>query len=1561
MSHGKRMLEAQAQKSRASGTRDDSGRVDDGHLRNVSRAFNDDGTPLRPSRHSARRPDDDLSNDNVDETSRTGSYARRGLREMEDATATSSPPPRLSGLGSSGNSRSGRGTEESAPRRNDERLVGEAAAGPRLGFGPMLTRSSSAVKPTVARPINVDAESHSDGDTEDPNSPANLTTSTTAAATKVSNAVADSLLTRGAKEMKEAEAEELRISSRSYRANQKETKKSRQRSPLRGSAPRYPTDRIRLSGTNPATLSPSPTTTRNAPGADGAKLSPAPALSSSHPRPPQVTLTPAHTATTTTTTRQPSSSSTLSSPGSTVSVRVHPSSEEREADRSPSPPPMTRNTATQARLHATPQPVTAALRPPPTPATSSSALVTAAASVDDTTTSSSALFTAAAAASTSSAPTLAAEGDGQQRPSPLPLSELSSTSSAAGKSSSGVVHSPTPPLLPPMSPASPPLRAGVSPRMTARHPTRFDATGSRGAFSASSRAASASSSSCITIAPSLSSSQVGHVVPSSSSSPPQQQGGVRPLTSPSSIAPQEPLLSSRLPIPAEKKDSVIAEDLDWEDVKLQSRGEQDGLASRLDGASPNVSAAAAAAAAVGAVGEDRWQSIPPSPLPSPNPNEQSGVHLPPPPLSPQTLPPPLHDSGDHFPPAAAAADDDHLQFSHPLKQYPQQEQAQEQETSSYFDFEDAPYLQFSPLTNSADKVNYPYVRDYSGFHNSGNDCYGCSALTMLLRSPVFRHALSSSPLVVAARRFDAYNNGKAEKKVPWTSGYLDTVRASKRQESASQDKKAKKRARAEAVTETEESTVADVCGLPTPLPTTVASALTSTGVQAGIPADSSTAAATSGAAHKGGDDGGGVVEQEVRQPADCAFAFTPTPAVQATQRFVESMDIDELEAALDVDSETGRAPSTLHAALMQLVRSQRWREHLTSVINATDTPAAERQRLVEFKLYHPNDRAYEGQVYTCGIRLNAVASLFEGEFFLGEQEDAHELFVALMAKLESEAVEFQKRCAAVFATRHAAEGHDEETETEGRLRAEEENEEGQEDGQHGCPAKRRKSEGPSAVLGGSSSSLVITGARPSPISTAIADAWINALVQTRLLNIIRCRSPGCRHEIVTDEICVNLSLHIPDEEDEGNAHVHATTVEAQRAGKVVPPPTTQRAAEEERAEEGEAEEDFSFFPSQAVSDSAGAGTAAVLPSPPPQPIRCTVASLLHASMAYEALSDYRCDACGLKSSQYQGGCFYTRPPPLLVLQLKRFSTDFVNGTLRIQKNSRSVEVEEELVIYALPSLEELQQKPPRHRLRTVTLSDLKAERSGACHWSTTALDQQAMENPGGATQDRCFLYDAEKKCFTCPDSTGSASAKPAGASIRELDVTDQLHHQHDEEEEAAAAADAADATAESPSPTTALAEMDSADVYVCALRTVYRLRSCVLHLGRSLHFGHYVADFAVDGEETPLTEMNTSNHNSSSRRLHNALVETVDGVSGQKKSAVEETHAPSRRWRRANDERVDVMSEEAVRTRSTGRADTYLLLYEKIAEEWVRCPLCAVLPKPVYPAEAQKDAGTGED
>ncbi|CBZ33267.1 ubiquitin hydrolase, putative [Leishmania donovani] len=571
---------------------------------------------------------------------------------------------------------------------------------------------------------------------------------------------------------------------------------------------------------------------------------------------------------------------------------------------------------------------------------------------------------------------------------------------------------------------------------------------------------------------------------------------------------------------------------------------------------------------------------------------------------------------------------------------------------------------------------------------------------------------------------------------------------------------------------------------------------------------------------------------------------------------------------------------------------------MTTLVNMPRMQAAERQRLLETKIYHDNDRDFDGQVYTHGIRLNAVANLFDGEFFLGDQEDAHELFVSVMAKLETEAVKFQHHCDEVLERRSSV-TPTERSSAEDEVDEEAEREEGRPNNEGGASfAEKRLLRGAHAPSAFSMRpSDVPAAASPSKphrlsVSTTAGEVWINTLVQTRLLNIIRCRTAECHHEIVTDEVCVNLSVHIPEEPL--TSPPPALPLPPQSCFPAQPPPLSPTP----------------IFPSSSIA----AAVAAPLPAMDGGGGRCrSLANLLHESMAYEALNEYRCDCCGSRTSQFQGGCFYTRPPPLLVLQLKRFATQFVNGTIIIQKNGRRVAVEDKLVIHALPSAGEWhagqRRRGRQHRRSPDPVEPVEV----------TEAVEDARE---GA--ECCPYYDPDKKCFSaalqeiCDVSGGGGLAGRDG-------LKDEKH----------------DSTGDGLLTTLAAAAPPSS--LVRAIRCLYRLRSCVLHLGQSLHYGHYVSDFAVDGEEDD-EEDGEDGETARARRT----AEQEAGVRSTSQATLNSCSAVRRRWRRVNDERVEVLSDEVVQARRAGCSDTYLLLYEKVAEERVWCPAEAVLPTPVY-------------
>ncbi|KPA76245.1 putative ubiquitin hydrolase putativecysteine peptidase Clan CA family C19 [Leptomonas pyrrhocoris] len=1397
MSHGKRMLEAQAQKERSSTTRDD-GRVDDGHLRNTNRAFNNDGTPVRSGQRGAG-----------------GSSGRRSGEEGEGAALDAqgrhldpSPPPRP-GMQPS---REEGGTR----RRSEQRSVRKSLSTPQVSLGQAQRvgagtpeensrgrRQGEAEAETeqrgTARQIDVDADALSGSDDDDAReAPEALTAGGRIPEKEFSRAARPSGF-EGRRSRERNEAQPNPWSSQEGEGRKRGSGSASQG----GSAPRYPADRIHLQDARTAVSPPRPASS-SPPNTGDSSWTPPVTSRPTAPPPPPLTVTA-------------TGSASSRSSASCTPVAGTTQDERRSRTPSRSPPSVTLTKTSLAGFRPAPpqRPITAALHPPSTTPN------------EDNTTNRNYRASAEAA--------VPAESHSSQgrRPPPLSppdpsVSSLCKLMSTAASTTTTTAAPAAPQPLLHISPASPPLRAGVSPRMLPRHPTRFDPSATA-SFSAS-RAASMSNT--MLPSPSLSQQQEQQQ-PSSQSSPydaQQQEYLVRVRSESFSTAPQ-----------ADSEDPAQVN----EEEKTHPSGAYRGFAPKRSGETH-----------MPAAGDDGWRSIPPSPLPSTLPSDGFVATL---------------------SPAAAAPDTSHtLPSMAPTDGVSTGESTAQPPLPAPAFSNDAPISPSSLLPSSPHQEHCRYLRDFSGFHNAGNDCYGCSALTMLLRSTVLRRALLCSPLVTAVRRYESLLARRPERRVQWTSGYVDTL-------TPQETKKCKKRRRSEKEAAEEEGMVAEVCGLPSLL-----------------------------------------LSDTTATQADMPISDGPTSAVQQTLDLVETLTLEELESVLRVDLETGCIPVTLHAALAALARAVRWREHMTAVINASSTSPAERRWLLEEKIYHENDRLFDGQVYTYGIRLSAVAALFQGEFFLGEQEDAHELFVALMAKLEAEAVDFQKGCTEVQEERQRA--------------AHRYDHEGEQEREEAVMADRTAAV--VMTVESATSSPVVPGVSTPPptpaISTAMADAWINSLVQARLLNIIRCRSPGCQHEIVTDEICVNLSLHIPEQDGEDvkternrgqqqqQQHLQSSSAKAEHTAD----PDHPLPAEEKR--------DYFFFlphmksttslPQPAPTETPPTAVT-TRPSPP-----CSVAALLHHSMAFEPLSDYRCDVCGSKTAQYQGGCFYTRPPPVLVLQLKRFSTDFVDGALRIQKNSRPVAVGDTLVTYALPSTEEEEERrrrQGRQPLRTVALAEVAADMQG-CEVTNS---QGSTAVAAAAAHAQCFFYNAEDKRFTCISQSPS--------------------------HETPASTDSGETTA---------AE------WVTAIRSVYRLRSCVLHLGSSLHFGHYVSDFAVDGEkvedegEGETKNAGNTRHYSSAESAENIAAERRVTVTpwitgGAASSAVAHSIRDSaadhaslhRRWRRANDERVEVLDEAAVRTRRVGHANVYLLLYEKVAEEWVRCPLDAVLPRPVYPAEEAQD------
>ncbi|GET87668.1 ubiquitin hydrolase, putative [Leishmania tarentolae] len=1304
MSHGRRMLEAQAKRERMSGNCED-GRLDDGHLRNGSRALNDDGTPVRLSRSSAHTSSED--------------HVRDG---GHDDAALVSPPPRpnvrlglgragdrsrsASSVGTASGSALGSGSAETSSRQQRISGIGPppvalfSCAPLTVPRPPQLSDKAGGGHVSAPRQIDVEAEKGQSDDN------ARKTRSTLAEA-----AVRDSpkLKGRGARDDLPSVGDSAQGRTSSETRGRSRTGGSGRSS---ASGLRYPVSRVNAVAST-ATLA-----------------------------------------------------ATLHDP---------PSPLNRSRTGSRSPPPMTavQKTATstsvlhQSRAIPIRAPITAAVFRPRN--------------------------TESGASPTPDTGTAVVGTRGASGPTSLQHESSSQSAGSPGFTTAMTSSGKTSPLQMLMPPASPPLRAGVSPRMLPLHPTRVDASGASVLLS---RATSVSTvTTTVTTTPS---SQVKLPPPVGSQVSPyelqQQQPYTMPLTPSSTNAAVTPFHSVSYNDMGDRAGNAVEED------HAATETDPSALLRSTTSLSQKSEPAVATAGHV-------WQSAPSSPLPA----SAEVLARPRLPLLPEAT---------------------------------------------------VPYEEvgIAPLANSLDRRVCPFMRDFSGFHNSGNDCYGCSLLTMLLRSEVFRHALLSSPLVCAMRRYEALLTGKAERRVLWTSGYVSTAAETKSKKTA-----VRKRARAAGWPanddddggQTEEASVAGVGGLPDTTERALAEKL-----------------------------------------ARSRYIWRPTAPVQHTLDILDTFSLHELDDALEVDLETQRVPATLHGALAALARAQRWREHMTTLINTSRVPAVERQRLLETKIYHDNDRDFDGQVYTYGIRLNAVANLLDGEFFLGDQEDAHELFVSVMAKLESEAVKFQHRCDEVLERRSSV------SPTEGSSAEDEEGEEVGLDDRgldnerrpsfaekrllHGTHAPTTSSCGPSAVP----DAATTPAQRRLCVSTAAEEVWINRLVRTRLLNIIRCRTGDCHHEIVTDEVCVNLSVHIPEESQ--ISPPPASSLPPRSCFPAQPPPLSPTP----------------IFPSSAI---AAAVAAPLLAVDGGGDRCCSLTNLLHKSMAYEPLNEYRCDRCGSRTSQFQGGCFYTRPPPLLVLQLKRFATQFVNGTIIIQKNGRHVAVEDTLVIHALLSAEECRAEQRR------------LERQHRCSLDSVVPREMAdAETDACESAMCCSYYDADKKCFSTALQEACDMGRDGGLAGR-----DELKDRPQQ------------CTGDDPLTSPVGAAPPSSLVW--AVRCLYRLRSCVLHLGQSLHYGHYVSDFAVDGEE-----MDEEDGKDGETLCGHRTAEEEAGAKAESPATLDSFSSVRRRWRRANDERVEGLSDEAVQARRAGCSDTYLLLYEKVTEERVLCPVEEVLPKPVY-------------
>lgn len=379
----------------------------------------------------------------------------------------------------------------------------------------------------------------------------------------------------------------------------------------------------------------------------------------------------------------------------------------------------------------------------------------------------------------------------------------------------------------------------------------------------------------------------------------------------------------------------------------------------------------------------------------------------------------------------------------------------------------------------------------------------------------------------------------------------------------------------------------------------------------------------------------------------------------------------------------------------------------------------------------------------------------------------------------------------------------------------------------------------------------------------LSGLWINHLARGKLLNIIRCRNAHCGHQIASEELFINLSLTLMTRK-----------------------PTPQGVSGAMRGDES------SYFPHTDVPD---------------------VNDLLQHSFKYVALDEYVCDKCHQSQNQYQGACFLGSPPEVLLVQLKRFAMSFVDGKASFTKDTTAVRVNDRLEIFSLP----------------MSATPLETDSRSTPH------PKESSE--GAATPIRPCYFDAEQKTL------GDAILRAERAFVRQKlpepkrSLVTEAEAFFEEVE-----ADADHSTGRhhgngprsqtlppvgeprTPTPDAEGREDDAGEWIIEAIRSVYELRGAVLHLGSTLHFGHYVAHFAYPRPKPPGTD---------------ELRDPPDGS----------THLPRPPlvWKCANDERVTTLSRPMLEEGREHCDCSYLLLYEKVQEEWTRCPLDRVLPNPL--------------
>nr|CCC90516.1 putative ubiquitin carboxyl-terminal hydrolase [Trypanosoma congolense IL3000] len=258
-----------------------------------------------------------------------------------------------------------------------------------------------------------------------------------------------------------------------------------------------------------------------------------------------------------------------------------------------------------------------------------------------------------------------------------------------------------------------------------------------------------------------------------------------------------------------------------------------------------------------------------------------------------------------------------------------------------------------------------------------------------------------------------------------------------------------------------------------------------------------------------------------------------------------------------------------------------------------------------------------------GIDMRPLHHLFGNNFFAGDQEDAHEFFLAIIDKLTEESKTMLK----------AIEKSKELDETDAaRLKS-----------KYGSI-----SEGVGKEEENASEENDVDSSR----------IWVSNLITGKLLSIIRCGNVNCGHEIATVDPFVNLSLTLLKEEEAGDE-------------------SSQQCSPQVAVTQSDVDAGAACASATTPTDILGASTAT------PRVVH-DLKSLLKFNFRFSALESYVCDACGSSKNQLQGVCLLGSLPSLLVVQVKRFTTQFSKelGAV-VSKDTSEVFVNRKIVLYAL--------------------------------------------------------------------------------------------------------------------------------------------------------------------------------------------------------------------------------------------------------------------------------------